>query len=211
MTDLLNMILHIDQTLGIWVDQYGSWVYVALFVIVFAETGLVVLPFLPGDSLLFIGGAFSAAGRMNPLLLVVLLAVAAVLGNTVNYYIGRAVGHKVYTMNLRFLDHTALRRAHAFYERHGGKALILSRFAPVLRTFTPFVAGVAEMGLVRYQIFNATGALLWVLLLVACGYFFGNIPFIRVHLNTIVLVGLAAAIVPVLLGVAVKMLRRQKA
>lgn len=211
MAELLDMILHIDQTLGVWVEQYGSWVYLVLFLVVFAETGLVVVPFLPGDTLLFIGGAFCATGHMNPVLLMVLLVAAAVLGNTVNYYIGRAIGQRVFTMNVRFLDRAALLRAHVFYERHGGKALILSRFVPVLRTFAPFVAGVAEMDFPRFQLFNVAGALLWVVLLVACGYFFGNIPFIKSHLNTIVLVGLAAAIVPVALGALVKLLRSRRA
>ncbi|HEY0296821.1 MAG TPA: VTT domain-containing protein [Bordetella sp.] len=208
MTDLLNMILHIDQTLGVWVAQYGAWVYLVLFLIVFAETGLIVMAFLPGDSLLFIGGAFSAAGSMHAGLLIVLLLVAAVLGNTVNFFIGRAVGKQAYTANWRFLDHRALRRTHAFYEKHGGKALVLARFIPVIRAFAPFVAGVAGMRLASFQAFNVIGALLWVVLLVMAGYFFGNIPFIKTHLNAIVLVGLAAAVVPVGLGVLARLMRR---
>jgi len=204
MPDFLNMILHIDQTLGVWVAQYGAWVYLVLFLIVFAETGLVVFPFLPGDSLLFIGGAFSASGSMHPVLLGVLLVIAAVLGNTVNYAIGRYLGPKVFTLNLRFLDRGALLRAQMFYERHGGKAIVLSRFIPVLRTFAPFVAGVAAMDMARFQFFNVAGALLWVVGLVAAGYFFGNIPFIKAHLNTIVLVGLAAAAGPVILAALVR-------
>ena len=209
MADLLNMILHIDQTLGVWVNQYGAWVYLVLFLIVFAETGLIVMPFLPGDSLIFIAGAFGAAGSMNAALVIVLLLIAAILGNTVNFFIGRAVGKRVYTANWRFLDHRALMRTHDFYEKHGGKALVLARFIPVIRTFAPFVAGVAEMSIGRFQFFNMVGALLWVLLLVLAGYFFGNIPFIKVHLNAIVLAGLAAAAVPVGLGVLVKLARRK--
>jgi len=210
MPDFLNMILHIDQTLGLWVAQYGAWVYLVLFLIVFAETGLVVFPFLPGDSLLFIGGAFSATGSMHPVILSVLLVAAAVLGNTVYYAVGRYVGPKVFTMNVRFLDRGALLRAQMFYERHGGKAIVLSRFLPVLRTVTPFVAGVASMNMARFQFFNVAGALLWVVSLVAAGYFFGNIPFIKAHLNTIVLVGLAAAAGPVMLAALVRAWRARR-
>ena len=207
MFEFFNMVLHIDQTLGVWVQQYGVWVYLVLFLIVFAETGLVVLPFLPGDSLLFIAGAFGASGSLDPVLLSVLLIVAAVTGNSVNYAIGRYIGPRVFSMNLRFLDRKALMRTHAFYEKHGGKTIVMSRFIPVVRTFAPFVAGVAEMPLGRFQLFNIGGAVLWVAGLVAAGYFFGNIPLVREHLNTIVLIGLAAAIVPVALAGMVKLLR----
>ena len=200
MLEFLQMLIHIDQTLGVWVAQYGAWFYLILFLIVFAETGLVVLPFLPGDSLLFIAGAFAATGSMHPGLLIALLLVAAVSGNTVNYYVGRYIGPRVFSQNIRFLDRAALIKTHAFYEKHGGKTLIIARFLPVVRTFAPFVAGVGYMTVGRFQFFNIIGALLWVLLLVLAGYFFGNLPLVREHLNTIVLIGLAAAIVPVVLG-----------
>ncbi|MBN9476305.1 MAG: hypothetical protein ABS43_17035 [Bordetella sp. SCN 67-23] len=200
MLEFLQMLIHIDQTLGVWVAQYGAWIYLILFLIVFAETGLVVLPFLPGDSLLFIAGAFAATGSMHPGLLIALLLVAAVSGNTVNYYVGRYIGPRVFSQNIRFLDRAALIKTHAFYEKHGGKTLIIARFLPVVRTFAPFVAGVGYMTVGRFQFFNIIGALLWVLLLVLAGYFFGNLPLVREHLNTIVLIGLAAAIVPVVLG-----------
>ncbi|ALX86773.1 hypothetical protein A7P25_17185 [Achromobacter xylosoxidans] len=204
------MVLHIDQTLGVWVQQYGVWVYLVLFLIVFAETGLVVLPFLPGDSLLFIAGAFGATGSLDPVLLGALLIVAAITGNSVNYAIGRYLGPRVFSMNLRFLDRGALMRTHAFYEKHGGKTIVMSRFIPVVRTFAPFVAGVADMPLSRFQMFNILGALLWVVSLVAAGYFFGNIPLVREHLNTIVLIGLAAAIVPVVGAALFKLLRARR-
>ncbi|OZI43429.1 hypothetical protein CAL20_04745 [Bordetella genomosp. 4] len=204
------MVLHIDQTLGVWVDQYGSWVYLVLFLIIFAETGLVVLPFLPGDSLLFIAGAFGATGSLNPVLLGALLIVAAVTGNTVNYAIGRYIGPRVFTMNVRFLDRAALLRTHMFYEKHGGKTIVMSRFLPVIRTFAPFVAGVAEMNALRFQLFNVSGAVLWVASLITAGYFFGNIPLVKEHLNTIVLLGLAAAIVPVVLAAVIKLVRGQR-
>lgn len=204
------MILHIDQTFGVWIDQYGAWVYLVLFLIVFAETGLVILPFLPGDSLLFIAGAFGASGAVDPVLLALLLVVAAVTGNTLNYWIGRSLGPRVFTMNVRFLDRGALLKTHLFYEKHGGKTIVMSRFIPVVRTFAPFVAGVAQMPQGRFQFFNVSGALLWVVGLITAGYFFGNIPIIKDHLNTIVLVGLAAAIVPVAAAAIVRFLRGRR-
>ncbi|WP_322014983.1 DedA family protein [Paraburkholderia sp. J12] len=207
-----NLVLHIDKFLGVFIQQYGAWVYAVLFLIVFCETGLVVLPFLPGDSLLFIGGAFAATHEMNLGALVVLLIVAAVTGNTVNYLIGRRIGPAVFNTHIpgleRFLDRAALQKTHNFYARHGGKTIVLARFIPVVRTFAPFVAGVSQMSMQRFQLFNVAGALLWVLLLVLLGYFFGNIPFIRQYLNVIVLVGIGAAIVPVVIGAVWKMLKR---
>jgi len=203
----LDMMLHIDKSLGVIIDQYGTLVYVVLFAIVFCETGLVVLPFLPGDSLLFIAGAFCATGAMNEWLLMGLLMVAAVGGNTVNYWIGRAIGEKVFTHDYRWLDKDALRKTHAFYENHGGKTIVLARFVPVVRTFAPFVAGVSMMTFAKFQLFNIAGAVLWVVGLVAAGYFFGNIPIIRNHLNTIVLLGVGAAVIPVALGAVWKLSR----
>ena len=196
----VDLILHVDKYLGSFIANYGSLVYAVLFAIVFCETGLVVLPFLPGDTLLFIAGAFCAEGKISIALLIALLFTAAVLGNTVNYLIGRAIGKKVYTHNYRWLDQAALRRTHLFYEKHGGKTIVLSRFVPVVRTFAPFVAGVSEMRVGSFQIYNLSGALPWVGGLSLAGYFFGNIPVIRDHLSAIVLVGVAAAVVPLLLG-----------
>ncbi|MFM0099716.1 DedA family protein [Paraburkholderia nemoris] len=210
-----NLVLHIDKFLGVFIHEYGAWVYAVLFLIVFCETGLVVLPFLPGDSLLFIGGAFCATGEMNLGLLIVLLLVAAVVGNTVNYMVGRSIGPRVFNSHIpfleRFLDRSALQKTHNFYEKHGGKTIVLARFIPVVRTFAPFVAGASEMTVSRFQLFNVLGALLWVLLLVFLGYFFGNIPFIRQYLNLIVLVGIGAAVVPVMLGAVWKMTRKNAA
>jgi membrane-associated protein len=196
----LDMILHVDKYLGTVIAQYGTLIYVVLFAIIFCETGLVVLPFLPGDTLLFIGGAICATGGMNIWLLTTLLIVAAVTGNTVNYWIGEAIGHKVFTHDYKWLDKVALQKTHAFYENHGGKTIILSRFIPIVRTFAPFVAGVSEMTFAKFQLFNITGALAWVISLVAGGYFLGNIPVIKEHLNTIVLVGVGAAVVPLAFG-----------
>ena len=208
MTDLLHMILHVDQFMGAWIAQYGNWIYVVLFLIVFCETGLVVLPFLPGDSLLFIAGALGATGALDPVLLAGLLILAAILGNTVNYCVGRMIGPRVFTSKIRFLDQKALLKTHVFYEKHGGKTLVLSRFLPIFRTFAPFVAGVAFMTFLRFQGYNIIGAVLWVVGLVVLGYFFGNVPFIKAHLNTIAIVGVSAAVVPLLAGGVWKLLRR---
>lgn len=210
MPDFLNMLLHIDQFLGAWIAQYGEWIYLVLFLIIFGETGLVVLPFLPGDSLLFIAGAFGATGMLNPVLMAVLLIIAAVLGNTVNYSIGRYIGPRVFTGNVRFLDHEALMKTHAFYEKHGGKTIVLSRFLPIFRTFAPFVAGVGSMNFFRFQLFNISGALLWVGGLITLGYFFGNVPIIKEHLSTIALIGVSAAIVPVALGGLWKLIKKAR-
>lgn len=204
----LDMILHVDKYLGTVIAEYGTMVYVVLFAIIFSETGLVVVPFLPGDTLLFIGGAFCASGAMNIWLLMFLLLVAAIGGNTLNYYIGRAIGQRVFTHDYRWLDKAALQKTHAFYENHGGKTIILARFIPIVRTFAPFVAGVSAMTFAKFQFFNVVGALIWVVGLVAAGYFFGNIPIIRNHLNTIVLIGVGAAIVPLVLGAVWKLSRR---
>jgi len=211
----VGLVLHIDKSLGAFIHEYGAWVYLVLFLIVFCETGLVIFPFLPGDSLLFIGGAFCATHEMNLPLLIALLLIASITGNSLNYAIGRAIGPKVFNTRIpileRFLDRAALQKTHQFYERHGGKTLVLARFTPVIRTFAPFVAGVSAMHPGRFQFFNVAGALLWVLSLVLLGYFFGNIPWIRQYLNVIVLVGLAAAIVPVVLGLLWRALHRKSA
>lgn len=207
-SQVLDLILHVDKSLGNLLAVYGPLVYAVLFVIVFAETGLVVFPFLPGDSLLFIAGAFCANGLMSAPVLVTLLVVAAVTGNTVNYLVGRAIGTRVFTRNYRWIDRSALEKTHAFFEAHGGKTIVLARWLPVIRTFAPFVAGISAMGFGRFQMFNISGALLWVLALVMAGYFFGNIPVIRDHLNAIVLVGVAAAAGPVALAALVRLVRR---
>ncbi len=208
LSQLLDLILHVDKTLGDLLQVYGPAVYALLFAIVFAETGLVIFPFLPGDTLLFIGGAFCANGLMSAPLLIALLIIAAVTGNTVNYLIGRALGRKVYTQDYRWIDRRALEKTHAFFEAHGGKTIVLARWLPVIRTFAPFVAGVSDMGMTRFQLFNVAGALIWVIVLVLAGYFFGNIPVIRDHLNTIVLIGVAAAAGPVALAALMKFVKR---
>jgi membrane-associated protein len=203
-----DMILHVDRTLEVLIQQYGTLIYVVLFAIIFCETGLVVLFFFPGDTLLFIAGALCAVGEMNLPLLMVLLSTAAITGNTVNYWIGEKVGQRVFTHDYRWLNKAALTRTHEFFEKHGGKTIVLARFVPVVRTFAPFVAGVSDMTHARFQLYNFTGAILWVLLLTTAGYFFGNIPIVREHLTEIVLVGVGVAVVPMALGGVYKLSRR---
>lgn len=198
---LLEMLLHVDKFLGVMLQQYGAMMYLVLFLIVFCETGLVLFTFLPGDTLLFIAGAFCAGGAMNIWELSSLLVVAAVVGNTVNYWIGSVIGDKVLNAHYRWLgrwiDRGALNKTHDFYEHHGGKTIVLSRFVPIVRTFAPFVAGMSKMTFSRFQLFNIVGALVWVVLLVVGGYLFGNIPLVRKNLNVIVLLGVAGALLPI--------------
>jgi membrane-associated protein len=205
---LLDMLVHVDKALGQLIAQYGTLIYAVLFFIIFAETGLVVLFFFPGDTLLFIAGAFCATGELHLGLLIFLLATAAILGNTTNYWIGEAIGQRMFTHDYRWINKDALHKTHNFFEKHGGKTIILARFVPVVRTFAPFVAGVSDMTLVRFQLYNVTGALLWVISLTVAGYFFGNIPVVRDHLTAIVLFGVGVAVVPVLLGAAWKFGRK---
>lgn len=205
-----DLLLHIDKHLDAVIQQYGPWAYGLLFAIVFAETGLVVAPFLPGDSLLFIAGAYCATEHFNIWTLCVGLLIAAIAGNTVNYFIGRWIGKRVFSSNFRWIDQSALLKTQAFYEKHGGKTIIFTRFLPIIRTFAPFVAGVSEMNFSRFQLFNVTGAMLWIFSLVIAGYFFGNIPVIRQNLNVIVLIGISAAAIPVVLAALYKIFQRKQ-
>ncbi len=185
---LIDFILHVDKHLAEFVQMYGVWVYGLLFLIVFVETGLVVMPFLPGDSLLFMVGALAGTGLMSlPVAMAVLLA-AAILGDQLNYSIGRYIGPKVFQWeNSRWFNRKAFDSAHAFYEKHGGITIIVARFMPFIRTFAPFVAGVAEMNRAVFTAYNVVGALIWVLGLTTVGYYFGNIPFVQQHLSKIIL------------------------
>ena len=183
-----DLLFHLDRHLAVLLQQHGAWVYLLLFVIIFCETGLVVTPFLPGDSLLFIAGALAAGGAIDVHLLALLLVAAAVLGNTVNYSIGRFIGPKVFHWEeSRFFNRRALDRAHAFYEKHGGKTIVITRFVPILRTFAPFVAGIARMTYLSFTAYNLAGALAWVLSLLYAGYWFGNVPFVNHNLTWVIL------------------------
>jgi len=183
-----DLLVHLDRHLATLLQQHGAWVYLLLFAIIFCETGLVVTPFLPGDSLLFIAGALAAGGEIDVHLLALLLVAAAVLGNTVNYSIGRFIGPKVFHWEeSRFFNRRALDRAHAFYEKHGGKTIVITRFVPILRTFAPFVAGIARMTYLNFTAYNLAGALAWVLSLLYAGYWFGNVPFVKQNLTWVIL------------------------
>jgi membrane-associated protein len=185
---LVDLLIHLDRYL-IWVvENYGVWIYALLFLIVFCETGLVVTPFLPGDSLLFVAGTLAAAGAMDVHLVVLLLIAAAILGDTVNYWIGKAVGPRVFhEENARFFRREYLERTHRFYERHGGKTIIIARFVPIIRTFAPFVAGIGTMDYGRFLFYNVTGAILWVTSLTYAGYYFGNLPWVKANLTLVIL------------------------
>lgn len=184
---LVDFILHVDRHLKEFVDAHGGWVYALLFLVIFVETGLVVMPFLPGDSLLFVVGALAGAGLMNYPLVVALLLVAAVAGDQVNYSIGRYFGPKVFAWpDSRWFNRRAFEQAHAFYEKHGGITLVLARFMPFVRTFVPFVAGVAEMSRGKFSLYNITGGVLWVVGLVTAGYAFGNVPWVQAHFSKII-------------------------
>jgi membrane-associated protein len=186
-TFLIDFILHVDQHLEVFVQNYGLWVYALLFVIIFVETGLVVMPFLPGDSLLFVVGALCGAGLMDLRLAMGLLVVAAILGDQVNYSIGRFFGHKVFHWeDSRFFNRRAFDQAHQFYETYGGITIILARFMPFIRTFAPFVAGVAEMTRSKFTAYNVIGALIWVVGLTAAGYWFGNLPWVQANFSKII-------------------------
>jgi len=194
---LADLFLHLDTHLQEVIQTYGTWTYLLLFVIVFCETGLVVTPILPGDSLLFAAGTFAGMGALSFQSLWVLLVVAAVLGDAVNYGIGAYMGPKVFTQEGgRFLKREYLERTHAFYEKYGGKTIIIARFVPIVRTFAPFVAGVGSMTYARFATFNVAGAVLWVTACLAAGYAFGNVPFVREHFTLVVLGIVFVSILP---------------
>jgi membrane-associated protein len=208
LTQLMDVVLHLDQHLQVLVASHGAWIYLILFLIVFCETGLVVTPFLPGDSLLFVAGTVAAAGGMDIHLLVLLLIIAAVLGDAVNYGVGHYVGPRIFSHSeSRWLNPKHLQRAHDFYEKYGGKTIIIARFVPIIRTYAPFVAGAASMTYAKFALFNVSGAVLWVTSLGYAGYFFGNLPVIKNNL-TLVIIGII--ILSILPGV-IEILRHRKA
>ena len=184
---LIDFILHVDVHLQTFVQTYGAWVYALLFLIIFTETGVVVMPFLPGDSLLFVVGALCGVGLMNLPLVMALLIVAAILGDQVNYSIGRAIGPRVWQWEQsRWFNKRAFEQAHAFYERYGGITIVLARFMPFIRTFAPFVAGVSAMDRAKFTFYNVIGALIWVISLTLAGYLFGNLPWVKENLDKII-------------------------
>jgi membrane-associated protein len=196
---VMDLFLHLDDHLSQIIARYGVWTHLILFLIVFAETGLVVTPFLPGDSLLFAAGTFAALGSLDVWLVVALLIGAAILGDTLNYWVGAWIGPRAFSGNVRFLRKDYLDRTHAFYEKHGGKTIILARFVPIIRTFAPFVAGVGAMSYPKFITYNVVGAVLWVGLFVPAGYFFGNIPAVRENFTVVILAIIAISVVPIAL------------
>jgi membrane-associated protein len=196
---LIDFILHIDEHLTQIIAQYGTWTYAILFGIIFVETGLVIMPFLPGDSLLFAAGAFASRGALNPFVLTVLLSIAAVIGDTVNYWIGRYFGPRVFRTDSKLLNKRHLDRAQEFYNRHGGKAIVMARFVPIVRTFAPFVAGVGAMNYPKFLFYNVFGGILWISLFVWAGYFFGNIPTVEKNFELVIFAIIGLSVVPMVL------------
>ena len=207
---IIDFILHIDAHLLELANEYGIYIYVILFLILFLETGLVVTPFLPGDSLLFAAGALAAASELNIYIVIIVCFIGAVLGNQVNFYIGKKIGPKIFELNLPYVKKEYLEKTHSFYEKHGGKALIIGRFLPFIRTFVPFVAGVGDMNYARFTSYNILGAVLWVVPILLIGFWFGNIPFVKENFSIIVLIILILSILPMLFGIIKAFLSRNK-
>jgi membrane-associated protein len=206
--DFIDLFLHLDKHLSQIITDYGTGTYLILVAIIFCETGLVITPFLPGDSLLFAAGAFAGLGSLDVRLLLVLLTIAAIVGDTVNYWIGSFIGPKAFAGDTRFLKREYLERTHAFYERHGGKTIILARFVPIIRTFAPFVAGVGSMSYPKFITYNIVGAVLWVGIFVLGGYFFGNLEIVRKNFTLVILAIIAISTVPVVLEALKARVRR---
>lgn len=193
---LIDFILHMDVHLNEIITNYGTWTYGILAGIIFMETGFVVTPFLPGDSLLFAAGTFASLGSLNPFLLFGLLATAAILGDTVNYHIGQYIGERAFSGEIKFLKQEYLDKTQNFYDKHGGKAIILARFVPIIRTFAPFVAGVGTMKYRKFIAYNVIGGIVWVALFISMGYFFGNIPFVKKNFEFVIFGIIAISFIP---------------
>lgn len=193
---LIDFVLHMDVHLNEIISNYGTWTYGILAGVIFIETGLVVTPFLPGDSLLFAAGTFASLGSLNPFLLFGLLAAAAVLGDTVNYHIGQYIGERAFSGEIKFLKQEYLEKTQEFYDKHGGKAIILARFVPIIRTFAPFVAGVGTMKYRKFIAYNVIGGVAWVALFISMGYFFGNIPFVKHNFELVIFAIIAVSFIP---------------
>lgn len=193
---IVDLFMHLDKNLGLVIQNYGVWTYLILFLILFAETGFVITPFLPGDSLLFVAGAFAASGSFELKTLIILLTLAAVLGDTLNYQIGQLVGPKVFSKEVRFLNKNNLERTNQFYKKHGGKTIIIARFIPIIRTFAPFIAGIGAMTYWRFLLYNVIGGLTWVSSFVFGGYFFGNLRIVRNNFTLVIFAIIFISIMP---------------
>jgi membrane-associated protein len=196
---LIDLFLHLDVHLNAIIQAYGVWTYALLFIIIFMETGLVITPFLPGDSLLFAAGTFAAMGSLNIWVLLIVCSAAAILGDTVNYWIGHFIGPKAFSGDTRFLKKEYLDRTHAFYEKHGGKTIILARFIPIIRTFAPFVAGIGAMTYSHFITYNVIGGIAWVALFTLGGYFFGSLPFVRHNFELVVIAIIGISVLPMVI------------
>jgi len=193
---LIDFVLHMDEHLAQIISDYGTWTYAILFLIIFMETGFVVTPFLPGDSLLFAAGTFAALGSLSPWVLFVLLVIAAILGDTINYWIGNYIGDRAFSGTIRWLKKEHLDRTHEFYEKHGGKTIILARFIPIIRTFAPFVAGVGSMTYRHFITYNILGGILWVAIFTFMGYYFGNLPFVKNNFELVIFAIIFISLLP---------------
>jgi membrane-associated protein len=193
---LIDFVLHMDEQLATIIAQYGTWTYALLFFVIFMETGFVVTPFLPGDSLLFAAGSFASLEALNPWILFGLCGFAAVLGDTVNYWIGKSIGERAFSGTIRWLKKEHLDRTHEFYEKHGGKTIILARFIPIIRTFAPFVAGVGSMTYGHFIAFNVVGGVAWVAIFTFMGYFFGNLPFVQKNFEIVIFAIIFISFIP---------------
>lgn len=201
-TQFIDILLHLDKHLDWLVTNYGTWTYLVLWLIIFCETGLVVTPFLPGDSLLFAIGALSANGILDITWSLILLAVATILGDTVNYWIGSLVGPKAFSKeHSRWFNKAYLERTHRFYEKHGGKTIIIARFVPIIRTFAPFIAGIGKMTYPVFLLYNVIGALLWMVLILYAGYFFGNILWVKNNFSMVILIIVVISLLPIIIEV----------
>ncbi|MDO8638648.1 MAG: DedA family protein [Candidatus Daviesbacteria bacterium] len=207
---LVNIVLHLDKYLDIVVQTYGFLTYAFLFLIIFCETGLVIAPFLPGDSMIFAVGALSAIGSLNVFVAWIIFLSAAILGDTVNYWIGHYIGPRAYELNHRLLSKKHLERAHGFYEKHGGKVIILARFIPIIRTFAPFVAGVSKMNYSKFFLYNIIGALLWTSIFIFAGYYFGNIPAVKKNFSYVIISIIFVSIIPILVDILNNLRNRGK-
>lgn len=196
LNSVIDLFLHLDTHLNDIIINYGAWTYALLFLVIFLETGLVVTPFLPGDSVLFAAGTFAALGSLDVWVLWLLLFAAAVLGDTANYWIGHTIGPRAFEQNIRFLKREHLEKTQRFYDKHGGKTIILARFVPIVRTFAPFVAGVGTMAYPKFITFNVVGAFTWTVLFIFGGYFFGNIPFVRDNFEYVILAIILVSVLP---------------
>jgi membrane-associated protein len=193
---MLDLFLHLDELLQDIITRYGTWTYGLLFVVIFMETGFVVTPFLPGDSLIFAAATFAAKGALNPWIIFGLLSVAAIAGDTVNYWIGHRIGARAYTGEVKWIKKEYMERTHAFFEKHGGKTIFLARFVPIIRTFAPFVAGVSRMSYGYFITYNFIGGIAWVAIFTVLGYFFGNIPFVQKNFELVIIAIIVISVIP---------------